>query len=159
MPHTRSRREVVTAAAGAFAVVAVTALLVWMLRPGTPFVAGTGGIAHRQPRVTWLVVLSLAALAAVVAYARSARRWRGRVAIVTAVGVILVLIGIGAAGAAWPGGLMRHYVSLTPPSSINIPTTTPRATTTPTTAPGGTTTTAPGGTTTPTTAPTTSSSG
>ena len=107
---TRPRAEVFTAIAVGAAIVLGTALLVWLIRPGTPGVPGGGGIFNRQPRVTILVILIAAVVAGVVYFVLSRRRptrlgARGSIAVGTAVVVLLgVLVGI-----FWPGGVIRHW--------------------------------------------------
>lgn len=109
LPPLRSRREVVTAVLGAVAVVAGTILMVWLLRPGTAGVPGTGGLASRQPRATWLVVLTIGALVALTWWTlRRQRDWRGKVIVLLFGGWVLVLVAAAVAGALWPGGLLRH---------------------------------------------------
>ncbi len=154
VPHTHSRREIATAVAGSAAVVLVTALLIWLLRPGSALTPGSGGLAHRQPRMSWLVVLTIIAIIVLVAYVRNARRWRERLVVVTAGGLFVILVADVAATALWPGGLLRHYTSTVPPTNITIPTTTTTKANTTTTKPG---TTAPSTAT--TTIPTTTSTG
>jgi hypothetical protein len=109
VPRRRSRRELLTAIGGAVAVVLATALLIWLMRPGTPGVEGTGGLASRQPRAAWLVALTLIALVAFSWWAiRRQESWRGKFVIVLVVGwVILGLLAV-LAGILWPGGLLRH---------------------------------------------------
>jgi hypothetical protein len=105
----RSRRELVTAIGAAAAVVLGTALLIWLLRPGTPGVEGTGGLASRQPRAAWLVGLTLVAVIAFTWWAiRRQRDWRGRIVIVLLVGWVILLLAAVLAGILWPGGLLRH---------------------------------------------------
>jgi nitrate reductase gamma subunit len=166
VPKQRSRAEIATAVAAATAVVVFTVFAIWMLRPGAPFVPGTGGIAHRQPRATWLVAGAILAAVLAVVFIRRNRRFRNNWRAATAVALVLVLVIAVVVGVLWPSGLLRHYVSLTPPPTTpttvtGASTTAPGASTTvagsSTTTPGATT--APAGTTTPTTAPTTSSSG
>ncbi|MGQ0824718.1 MAG: hypothetical protein ACT4OX_06795 [Actinomycetota bacterium] len=120
----RSRRETATAVIGAVAVVVVSAALVWLLRPGAAGTQGSGGLANRQPRAAWLVVLVLAALVWLVPWAlRRQRRWVDHRRRVLAAGVA----GIGGlavlAGFFWPGGLLRHPAPLTgssPPSDTGV---------------------------------------
>jgi hypothetical protein len=98
-----------TAILGAAAVVLGTALIVWMLRPGTSGVEGTGGLASRQPRAAWLVGLTLLALVAFTWWAlRRQRSWRGRFVVVLLTGWAILLLGAVLAGILWPGGLLRH---------------------------------------------------
>ena len=105
----RSRRELWQAIGGAVAVVLGTALLVWLLRPGTAGVEGTGGLASRQPRASWLVALTLAAGIAFCWYVwRHPRRWHGRYVAVLTGGCFAILLLAVVAGIVWPGGLLRH---------------------------------------------------
>lgn len=95
----RSRKEVTTALLGAIAVVAFTIVAVWILRPG--------GIASRQPRLSWLVALALVAVVIIVIYAiRPERTPRQRTvwvpAWLSAVAIIVLV-----AWFTWPGGIMR----------------------------------------------------
>jgi hypothetical protein len=152
LPKQHSRQEIVTAALAALGVVVFTVVAIWMLRPGEPFVPGTGGIAHRQPRATWLVVGAIALAIAVTVWLLRSRRFANRrpLALSLALGIIVVVAVV--IGIVWPSGLLRHYQSLTPetvPSTAPAPSTTAAGATT--TAPGGTTapsaTTAPAGTT------------
>ena len=66
LPHKRDRTDIFRAIGVAAAIVVVTAILVWLLRPGPPGVPATGGLMNRQPRASWLVgiVIGLGALAA-----------------------------------------------------------------------------------------------
>jgi hypothetical protein len=109
VPKQRSRRELLTAVGGASAVVLGTALMIWLLRPGTSGVDGTGGLASRQPRAAWLVGLTLVALIAFTWWAmRRQRSWRGRAVVVLLIGWVILLLGAVLAGILWPGGLLRH---------------------------------------------------
>ncbi|GIU87777.1 MAG: hypothetical protein KatS3mg009_2292 [Acidimicrobiia bacterium] len=148
-----------TAVLGAVAVVAGTLLSVWLLRPGPPGTEGTGGLATRQPRATWLVVGTLAALGAYAWWARRGRHRRGaRRGLVLALGALALLGGAAAAARWWPGGLLREYEppfdpadleevpapeSSAPPGTAGAPTSAPATPTTaaatPTTAPSATT--------------------
>jgi len=137
----RSRREVITAVGGAAAVVLGTALMVWLLRPGTPGAEGTGGLASRQPRAAWLVGLTLIAFVLFLWWAlRRERDWRGRGVIILIGGGVVLLLAAVLAGILWPGGLLRHTEatpSAPPPAASETSSTAP---TTPTT--GATPTTA-----------------
>jgi CDP-diglyceride synthetase len=128
--RTRSRQEIVTAAVGAVAVVAVTALAIWAMRPGSA-IAGTGGIAHRQPRATWLVVGAIALAIGVTWYVRKSRRWQ-RSDAANAIALVVIVVGAVLIGILWPKGLLRHYASAEPPPAST--TTTTRGTTTTTAA-------------------------
>jgi hypothetical protein len=152
----RSRREIATALGAVVAIVGGTALAIWLLRPGDPLVPGTGGLAHRQPRATWLVAGSvLAAVVAVVFILRS-RKWRRRAKAAIPAALAIILVVAIAVGVMWPGALLRTYVPIPeapdlPPPSITAPaeTSAPGQTTAPgqSTVPGRTT--APGATTAP----------
>lgn len=151
VPIGPSKHDKVIAYLGAFGVLLGTALVVWLLRPGDPDPYGlTGGLANRQPRVTWLVILTFAALVgAFVALHRAARgkyrRHRGWV------GVMVLALAVGA-GFAWPGGLLRKGpVPIVLPPIETLPSTaateTTTGATTATTTPGTTETTLAGDTT------------
>jgi hypothetical protein len=136
VPHRHSRADIVKAVAVGGGIVVATALLVWLLRPGPPGTAATGGIMNRQPRASWLVVgaFALAGLATWLILRGNRRtRSRAKVLLPSAFGVVLVVTVAG--GFMWPGGLLRHDVAPKP---------TPTTTTT-TTKPGATTTTVPTG--------------
>jgi hypothetical protein len=108
-PRRHTRRELLTAIGGAVAVVLVTALLIWLMRPGTSGVEGTGGLASRQPRAAWLVALTLGAVVAFTWWAlRRQESWRGRLIIVLVVGWVIIGLAAALAGILWPGGLLRH---------------------------------------------------
>jgi hypothetical protein len=108
----RPRRERLTAVAGALAVVLGTALAIWLLRPGpaSRFDGGGGGLAHRQPRATWLVVLTIAAGLAFAWWAWHGRhRFRARRPQLLAAGLAVILVLAVVAGVLWPGGLLHRY--------------------------------------------------
>jgi hypothetical protein len=112
-PTPRERRIAVF---GAVAVVATTVLAVWLLRPGGFHPAGlSGGLANRQPRATWLVVLALAALVGAFAFFRTRRRPGGAFNRrgLAAAGVAILVAAV-AAGFVWPAGLLRSYVAPEP---------------------------------------------
>lgn len=141
IPHRRSRADIVKAVGVAAGIVVVTALIVWLMRPGSPGTLGTGGYMNRQPRASWLVGLALGVgLVATWWILRVSRKARERVNVVLPVtlGVVLVLAIIG--GVAWPGGLLRHDHA--PPKVVAPPTTPsttpPTSATTATTAPTST---------------------
>jgi hypothetical protein len=161
----RPRSELYTAIAVAVGIVGGTALVVWLIRPGTPGIPGGGGLFNRQPRMTILVILTVAVLVGGVSYLLRGRRRpkrlgeRGAIAVGSVSAVVLGVL----AGIFWPGGVIKHYpsqpkLSNTPPitNPATVPATTPA--TTPTTGKTGTTvkpgTTAPS---TPTTVATTTS--
>jgi hypothetical protein len=137
--HGHSRREIVTAVLGAAAVVIGTILLIWMMRPGNAVTPGSGGVIHRQPRMSWLVFLAIVVeIIAVVWILRSHRyRENPRRPIVVA---SVVVIGIAiVAGIAWPSGVVRHYVSIHEAPSTTLPTASPTTKPTVTTKPTTTT--------------------
>jgi hypothetical protein len=137
----------VTAVLGAVGVVVFTALAIWFLRPGSGQ-PGTGGLAHRQPRATWLVAVSLlAVIVGVIVVLRSRRLRRRAKALLPTIVAVVLLVAI-VVGIAWPGGLLRHPVQFAAPPVD----TTPSSAATPTSAPA---TTAPAGTTAPATTATT----
>jgi hypothetical protein len=152
VPRRRSRTEILGAVGVGAGIVVVTALVVWLMRPGPAGTLGTGGLMSRQPRASWLVGTALA-LAAFTTWwiLRVSRRARGqRLALPIALSVVALAAVAGAV--AWPGGLLRHDVA--PPKPVT-PITTP--TTGPTTAPNSTT--APSSTTSATTGPKTTATG
>jgi hypothetical protein len=105
----RSRREVWTAVAGAAAVVILTGILLWLMRPGAPGTEGTGGLANRQPRATWLIVLTVFALAYWTYWVlKRQRRWREKVIVLLVGGWTFLATASIIAGFFWPGGLLRH---------------------------------------------------
>ena len=145
-----STREIVIAALGALAVVVFTVLAIWIMRPGDALTPGTGGLAHRQPRATWLVVGAVVfVIVGLVLIFRMPKARRRSTWLVPAV-VVVAVLGSIVAGVLWPGGLQRHYKSATAPD-IPAATTTPRptgttaATTTPPTTAASPTTATTGG--------------
>jgi hypothetical protein len=150
----RTRAELAAAVGAAVAIVAGTALMIWLLRPG--------GLADRQPRSSWLVGIVLIASAVllfqVLRPKTPVKKLSRQVSLGGGFGIIAVLAVV--AGFAWPHGLIRH----TPVASQfpTVPTANPLTSTSAivapssTAIPGATTpgaTTAPGGTTAPTAAP------
>ena len=134
VPHRRSRREVVQAVGVAAGLVLLTALLIWLLRPGPAGTAGTGGLMNRQPRVSALVIGTLVVGGFVTWWIlRVSRRARGHEKVVLPIALGVVLLAALVVGIVWPGGLLRHGVA--PPEPIT-PTTTPS---TPATSPTGAT--------------------
>jgi hypothetical protein len=154
------RADIVKAVGVSAAIVAVTAVIVWMLRPGPPGIPGTGGIMNRQPRATWLIVGAiLAGTIACWVIMRGHGRARKRAKVVLPIALVVVLLGTIGLGIAWPGGLLRHDVA---PSTEPIPELEPEPeptnpTSPPTTATGSTPTTGASGST-PTTGPPTTAS-
>lgn len=151
----RPRSEVLAAVGVGATIVLGTALLIWLIRPGTAGIPGGGGLFNRQSRMTILVLLTVAALAIVVSFFARRRhpgRFGTRASIATGSVAVLVLAIVG--GIFWPGGVMRHYISqqkipTTPVTSpdVTAPTTAPKTATTTktgTTKPAASTTSAPG---------------
>jgi hypothetical protein len=136
----RPRSEVYVAIAVASGIVIGTALLIWLMRPGTSGAPGTGGVFTRQPRLTWLIVITLLTIGGVIWYVLSRhKRWRfgewGTIAIASGVVVVIAVI----VAIIWPGGIVKHYASvpsITPPTSATTPATnaTPTTKVPPTTA-------------------------
>ncbi len=115
LPQQRPRSELVTAVAGVSAVVLVAALLIWLLRPGSG--PGTGGLIHRQPRASWLVLFTAVAASGAVSWARSTRSRIAANRTAALVGAVsLVAVAAVVAGMLWPGGLLRHT-----PGPLDIP--------------------------------------
>jgi multisubunit Na+/H+ antiporter MnhB subunit len=124
----RTRREIAAAVLVGVGIVAATALLIWMLRPG--------GIADRQPRSSWVfggAFLAIALACYLILRPSSRVRFDRRIALAGSVGVILLVTLVAAI--AWPHGLLRHTPKL--PPFATTPTAPPAA--------GGTTTGAPTG--------------
>jgi hypothetical protein len=138
----RPRSELYVAIAAAAGIILGTALLIWLMRPGTSGAPGTGGLFTRQPRLTWLVIITLLAIGGVIWYVLSRRKtWRfgewGTIAIASGVVIVIAVI----VGIFWPGGIVKHYdssPSITP-SPGTTPATTPATTPSPTTKPTPTT--------------------
>ena len=107
----RPRSEVVTAVGVGAGIVFGTALLIWLLRPGTPGIPGGGGLLSRQPRMTILVVLTAAALGTVVyrvlRHHKRSARFSPRGSLLIGSGVVIVLAVAG--GILWPNGVIRHW--------------------------------------------------
>ncbi|MFM8971227.1 MAG: hypothetical protein ACKOOG_01005 [Actinomycetota bacterium] len=143
----RSRQEIVTAAAVGTAIVILSALAVWLIRPGTPGVPGGGGLAARQPRAALLFALGvIAAIIVVVRFRhRPIRQLSNRVSIAIGLGGVAVVAVI--LGFVWPGGILRDYGVPSipnPPTPPSTPATSAPAGPTPTTpAPTPTTVAAP----------------
>ncbi|HEV7524994.1 MAG TPA: hypothetical protein VGP92_08515 [Acidimicrobiia bacterium] len=141
----RPRAEVFAAVAVGTGIVVATALLIWLIRPGSPGVPGEGGLLSRQPRVTILLVLSAIALASFVSFILRRRHpprigTRGALAVGTA-GVVVLAV---AAGIFWPDGVVRHWPKrpklITPASSVPVSVPSTTKVPTPTTKPGTSTT-------------------
>src|ERR1700690_1004385 len=115
VPHRHSRADIGKAVAVSAGIVAATALLVWLLRPGPSGIPATGGLMNRQPRASWLVVgpIALAGLASWLILRGSRRtRSRAKVLLPSAFGAVLVVAVAG--GFMWPGGLPRHDIAPKP---------------------------------------------
>ncbi|MDZ4827358.1 MAG: hypothetical protein SGJ13_12985 [Actinomycetota bacterium] len=128
-PRRRERSEVLKAVAAVAVVVVVTALLVWLLRPGPSdrFDGGGGGLFNRQPRASWLVALTVGALVVFVWYALTrVRRRRNLVLVVGCVGILGVAV---LAGTLWPDGLLHTYIGI--PDQSDFDDLTPETTTVP----------------------------
>jgi hypothetical protein len=128
-----SRREIAAAVFGAAAVVIGTSLLIWLMRPGNAATPGSGGLIHRQPRVSWLVFLAIVVVIIAIVWITRSRRFRERPRVPIAIASVVVIVLAIVAGFAWPSGVVHHYVSF-PPSNNTIPSTAPTPTTTPATA-------------------------
>jgi hypothetical protein len=137
----RPRSEVIIAIAVSAGIVIGTALLVWLMRPGTVGVPGGGGLLNRQPRMTILVLLAAAVIGGIVFYVLRRRHpprfgTRGAIAIGSAVTIVAAVV----AGIFWPGGVIRHW-----PPQIKLPDVTPTSvpSSTPTSVQTGTSVTTP----------------
>lgn len=125
--HGRPRSEVIVAVAVSTGIVVATVLLIWLLRPGTSGVDGTGGVMTRQPRASLLIVLAvLVAIGVVVWLIRGQRRpTRVQSRVTIPIAVTVIVIGSIVIGVVWPGGLVRHYASAPkPPKPAKTTTTT-----------------------------------
>jgi cytochrome bd-type quinol oxidase subunit 2 len=138
-PVTHTRSEWVLAVVGSAAVVLVTVVLIWAMRPGSPnsFTAGKGGLIHRQPRVS-LMLLATAAVMAIVAWLilrpESKVKQQRRAALLSVVGVVVAAVAVFA---IWHNTLVHDYAvpppdTTIPPTSVPSITTVPTITTTPT---------------------------
>jgi len=139
VPQQRPRGEIATAVGGAAAVLVGALIMIWLLRPGTG--PGTGGLLHRQPRASWLIVVTACAAAIAAAWTRRthSRLARHRPAALATVMVLVVAAAV-AGGMLWPGGLLRHVESPVEPEILPPDATPPVLTAVPgSTAPSGTT--------------------
>jgi hypothetical protein len=127
-PQKRRREDIIRAVAVAAGIVIVTAILVWLLRPGPPGIPATGGLMNRQPRVSWLIGLALGitAFATWWVLKRSGRRTRARAKVILPIVVGAVIVAAVIGGFLWPGGLLRHDVAPAPepPTTTTQPSTT-----------------------------------
>jgi hypothetical protein len=134
----RPRAEVFTAVAVGAGIVLGTALLIWLLRPGSPGVPGEGGLLSRQPRMTILLLLTAAAITGVVVFVLR-RRHQPKIgekgSIGLGVGLVIVLAVV--AGIFWPGGVVRHWPKR-PKAPVTNPTSIPATTATVSPGPGTT---------------------
>jgi NhaP-type Na+/H+ or K+/H+ antiporter len=109
----------------------ITAILVWLLRPGPAGIPATGGLMNRQPRASWLIALGLGAAGVAtwfIVRGSPRTRKRAKVLLPIALGVVVVAVIVG--GVAWPGGLLRHDVAPAPAPKTTTTTTRPGASTT-----------------------------
>jgi hypothetical protein len=137
IPHRRSRADIVRAASVATGIVVVTALLIWLMRPGPPGSLGTGGLMNRQPRSSAVVIGTLLLAGAVTWFVLViSRRARGHEKVVLPIALGVVLLAAVVVGFTWPGGLLRHEVA--PPKLATTPTSQPTSTTRATGATGAT---------------------
>jgi hypothetical protein len=129
VPHRRSRAEIVKAVGVGVGIVAATALVVWLMRPGPSGIPATGGLMNRQPRASWLVGSGVG-IAAIATWfiLHGSRRTRARAKVLLPVSFGVVLAATVGGGFVWPGGLLRHDVA--PPPVPKTTTTVARATTT-----------------------------
>ena len=122
IPHRRSRAEIVRAGCVSAGIVVVTALVIWLMRPGPAGTAGTGGYMNRQPRSSAVVIGALLlGGAATWIILKGKRRTRGRAKVLVPVALGVALIVAVVVGFAWPGGLLRHDIA--PPKPQPTPTT------------------------------------
>ena len=133
----RPRSELYVAIAVGAGIVLGTSLLIWLMRPGSAGVPGGGGLLNRQPRMTLLVLLAAAVVGLVVSFVVRRKKplrfgTRGSIAAGSGIAVVLAVL----AGIFWPGGVIRHWPTLSNPT----PVTTPAPTSTPTTKPATSTT-------------------
>ena len=154
VPTTIPRRQRFIAIGGSALIVLVTVVLIWAMRPGS-FTPGSGGIIHRQPRATWWVIATIAAIAfSVWLIRRPTAAWK-KPKLVIGICAALIVAGAPLAAAKWPGGgILRHYPTFatepkTTPSVPRKPTTKPSLAKAPTSLPFVTRTTAARSTTTP----------
>jgi hypothetical protein len=148
VPHRRSRAEIVTAVGVGVGIVVVTAVVIWLVRPGPVGTLGTGGLMSRQPRASWLVGAALA-LSALATWwiLRVSRRVRGHEKLVLPIALGVVAVAAVAGAFAWPGGVLRHDVAPPKPvtpvtTSTTVPSSTTRTTGAPSSSSTGPTTTA-----------------
>src|SRR5580700_10079462 len=93
IPHRRSRTDIAKAVGAGAGIVATTALVIWLLRPGPAGIPATGGLMNRQPRASWLVGGGLGAAAAAswfILRGRRSMRSRANVLLPAALAVVLV---------------------------------------------------------------------
>jgi hypothetical protein len=136
----RARSEVLIAVGAGVGIVALTALMIWLLRPG--------GLADRQPRSSWLIGGAIFVALVIVYALRPGSQFEvnRRVALPASLGTLL-LVALGL-GLFWPGGLLRHTpkippIATTPTTPLNTATVPSTGASGSTTSPKGATTTAP----------------
>jgi hypothetical protein len=125
----RTRAELAAAVGAAVAIVAGTALMIWLLRPG--------GLADRQPRSSWLVgavlIASAVLLFEVLRPKTPVKKLSRQVSLGGGLGIIAIVAVV--AGVFWPHGLLRHTPSNQFPT---VPTANPLTSTSATVAPSST---------------------
>ena len=122
IPRRRERREVLKAVAGSVSVLVLTAFAIWALRPGpsSRFDNGGGGIFNRQPRVSWLFVLTIAAVVGFGWWVtKSQGRPRKRRSAWLSSGLVLIVGVAVVVGVMWPGGLLRKYQPAFDPADLS----------------------------------------
>jgi hypothetical protein len=136
VPNRRSRADTIKAVGVGVGIVVVTAVLVWLLRPGSAGSPGTGGLANRQPRMGWLFLIGFG-LAGLVVWAvlGGSRRFKGREKIALPILLGMVALGVVIGAIVWPGGVLRHEQSLPKPINPGTATTTPTSPSTPASTP------------------------
>ncbi len=107
-----AKRDRAIAVGGSLAMVAFTALLIWMMRPGQPFVPGTGGLITRQPRASWLVVAVVGAIGfSYWLVKRPTAKWK-RPMLVAGICTAAIVILAPLVATQWgESGILRHYTT------------------------------------------------
>ncbi len=162
-PVTHTRREWALAIGGSAAVVIVTIILIWAMRPGNTLSPGSGGIIHRQTKASLWLLATLAAVAIVswlVLRPESKLRNPLRALLLSISGVVIAAVVVMA---VWHNSLVHDYsvpTVPTTPTSLPVPSSTaPTASSTSTPKSNTTVTTAPRTTSPPTTAATATTGG
>ena len=139
--------EIVKAVLVSAAIVAVTAVIIWMLRPGPAGIPATGGIMNRQPRASWLVFAAVVVGVIACWYIlRGSPRARRRAKVLLPIALVVVLLGAVGAGSGVAGrspAPRRRTLGRTaasPPTPTAPPTTPTTPTTTKSTGTTGATT-------------------